>query len=223
MSKLNKDGAAAAEHAPYHRLKDDLRKSITDCVKAKTTAAKKELGTIDLLIASKITPEHFYCPKGMKVTNEFYEDTEYFQIKTCVIAAMSAAEKDLIAPQSVRGLGWTAKRKSDRTTAQQKIGSNMKDLRVSYETRIKKDTLAEIKARAEKNGMDSLTPEEVELISDSPIEQTTIDALRAMAKRFKKSAKEAKSANKALPYKVAINLNRIDAIEKDMLLVADTK
>jgi hypothetical protein len=218
MSRLNKDGASVAEHNPYHVIDDDLRKSITDCIKAKTAADKKELGTIDSLIASKIEPQHFYCPKGMKAADEFYEDTEFFQIKSCVIEAMPAIDQALIMPASVRGLGWTAAKKERRTAALMLVGSKMKDLRISYETRLKKDAKAAALAKAEKKGMAALSEEEAELITDKPIEQTTIDAVRAIVTRLKKSAKSGSQ-----PYKVKTNINRCEAIEKDMLLVEGTK
>ena len=121
MSTLNKEGASVAESNPYHIIDDDLRKSITDCVKSKSTADKKELGTIDLLIASDIEPDHFYCPTGMKVADPFYEDTEFFQIKSCVIEALPAMDQALILPASVRGLGWTAAKKERRTSVQQRV------------------------------------------------------------------------------------------------------
>jgi len=218
MSRLNKDGASVTESNPYHVIDDDLKKSITDCIKAKTAAEKKELGTIDSLIASKIEPQHFYCPKGMKVADEFYEDTEYFQIKTCVTEALPLIDQALIMPASVRGLGWTAAKKQRRTAAIQRVGTGIRDLRVSFETRLKKDAKAAALAKAEKKGMAALSEEEAELITDKPIEQTTIDAVRAIVTRLKKSAKSGSQR-----YKVKTNINRCEAIEKDMLLVDGTK
>ena len=218
MSRLNKDGASVAEHNPYHVLDDDLKKSITDCVKSKSTAEKKELGTVDLLITGKIEPQHFYCPKGMKVADEFYEDTEYFQIKTCVIGALPLIDQALILPASVRGLGWTKAKKERRTSAQHRVGTGIRDLRKALETRIKKDAKAAALAKAEKTGMAALSEEEAELITDKPIEQTTIDAVRAIVTRLKKSAKSGSQL-----YKVKTNIKRCEAIEKDMLLVDGTK
>jgi len=218
MSTLNKDGVVITESNPFHIIDDDLRKSIIACVKAKTAADKKVLGTIDLLIASKIEPAHFYCPTGMKVADPFYEDTEFFQIKSCVIEALPATDQDLLLPASVRGLGWTTAKKERRTTAGRRVGSNMKDLRISYETRIRKDTKAAILEKAENKGMAALSEDEVELITDKPIEQTTIDAVRAIVKRLKASAKSGSQL-----YKVKTNINRCEAIEKDMLLVDGTK
>ena len=218
MSTLNKDGVVITESNPFHIIDDDLRKSIIACVKAKTAADKKVLGTIDLLIASKIEPAHFYCPTGMKVADPFYEDTEFFQIKSCVIEALPATDQDLLLPASVRGLGWTTAKKERRTTAGRRVGSNMKDLRISYETRIRKDTKAAILEKAENKGMAALSEDEVELITDKPLEQTTIDAVRAIVKRLKASAKSGSQL-----YKVKTNINRCEAIEKDMLLVDGTK
>ena len=218
MSRLNNDGAAVAEANPYHIIDEVLRKSITDCVKARSAADKKELGTIDSLIASKIEPQHFYCPKGMKVADEFYEDTEYFQIKSCVIGALPLIDQALILPASVRGLGWTKAKKERRTSAQHSVGTGIRDLRKALETRIKKDAKTAALAKAEKKGMTALSEEEAELITDKPIEQTTIDAVRAIVTRLKKSAKSGSQR-----YKVKTNINRCEAIEKDMLLVDGTK
>ena len=203
---------------PYHVIGDDLRKFITDCVKLKLKAQVKEMSTVDLLVdsynAGVLNPSHFKAG-DMKTTDPLYQDSEFYQIKMCVVGALSAYEQTLLSPKSVKGLGWSKSKRSDRTKAGHKVGYQMRDLQVSFENRIKKAAIAEAERARDAN--EELTDEQVNLLFEKPSEQTTINVLVATYKRLK-----ANHTDKS-PYDLKVNLERIDAILADMLKVPDTE
>ena len=220
MSKLNKNGAAAVESCPYHRISDTLAQSITVYAAAKTLKEKKEAKTMDLLMVAynngHLVPEDLKA-NGLKASSPFYTDSPFYMTKQAIIASKTKAEQALLAPETLAGLQWTTRAKAQRTALMRRVSADQGDLRISFQTHIRKSKKAAAEKARDTKGV-KLTKEQRDILREVPSEQTTVDAMIATISRMKKNHDAKKSV-----WNLAVNVERAEAILTDMLKVKGVK
>lgn len=157
-----------------HKCNATVADAIAKWSHAKQKKEVSDVKVVDIMFAEGVNPNDFYAPKKGEDT------TAFDSYKFAVVTAFPAEKRKLVQADRAVAKGFSPEQKAERRKWIQRIGSDMRDLRVALETRYEAERKASLSP-------EQLAAEEAEAEATATLEARFIRDQSAWVTRLEKA------------------------------------